>query len=133
MGWKRCPRCNERYSDKEATCPKCKKKKENERQAYYREQNSEKDNMLRTARWRRMRDYIIKRDGGFCQRCWIKYGILNDKNLEVNHIKSRLHYPELMWDENNLITVCHTCNCQLGISDELDFEWQPPEPHEYNF
>ena len=133
MGWKRCPRCNERYSDKEVTCPKCKKKKENERQAYYREQNSEKDNMLRTARWKRLREYIIRRDGGFCQRCWIKYGIFNDKNLEVNHIKSRLHYPDLMWEESNLITVCHTCNMQLGVSDKLDFEWQPPEPHDYNF
>lgn len=133
MGYKRCPRCNERYDDKLDGCPKCKKTKENERQAYYREINKDKDGMLRTTRWKKLRQYIINRDGGICQRCWVKYGIINTDRLEVNHIKSRRDFPELMWEEDNLITVCHTCNCQLGVSNELDFIWTPPIPHEYNF
>ncbi len=131
MGLKKCKHCDKKYDDREQSCPYCKKQRENDRQAQYRQK--EKDNILNTTRWRRLREYIIRRDGGYCQRCWIKYGIITDTCLEVNHIKSRLHYPELAWDENNLITVCHTCNAQLGTSDKLDFPWTPPEPHEYNF
>lgn len=75
-------------------------------------------------KWWKLRDEIIKRDDGFCQRCYYKYNILNDKRLEVHHIKSRKNYPELTFDKSNLITICRTCNAQLGTKDELDFDWE---------
>lgn len=77
-------------------------------------------------KWWKLRDEIIKRDDGFCQRCWHKYDILNDKRLEVHHIKPRSKYPELTFKEDNLVTLCRTCNAQIGTKEVLDFEWKVP-------
>ena len=89
-------------------------------------QNTEKEDLItkHKYKWWKLRDEIIKRDDGFCQRCYYKYNILNDKRLEVHHIKSRKNYPELTFDKSNLITICRTCNAQLGTKDELDFDWE---------
>jgi 5-methylcytosine-specific restriction endonuclease McrA len=102
------------------TCS-CKKKANNEAKRRYYEQNKDLIKPLKTARWRKLRSLIIKRDNGCCQRCLIKYGIINTENLEVHHIKPRSEYPELMFEESNLITLCKTCNLQLGTNG-LDFE-----------
>lgn len=77
-------------------------------------------------KWWKLREEIIKRDNGHCQRCWNKYGILNDQRLEVHHIKPRTKYPELTFEEENLVTLCRTCNAQLGVREELDFAWEVP-------
>jgi 5-methylcytosine-specific restriction endonuclease McrA len=47
-------------------------------------------------------------------------------NLQAHHIKSWRDYPELAYDEDNLITVCKSCNLELGNKNKLDFEWQIP-------
>jgi 5-methylcytosine-specific restriction protein A len=98
----------------------CKKKS---KQKYMRDyQRNDKNNPLKTTRWTKLRKHILKRDNYLCQRCLHKYGILNTKELEAHHIKSRKNYPELVFEESNIITVCKTCNLQLGTKDELDFE-----------
>lgn len=104
------------------TC-KCKQNKtsrNNYQKAYY-QKNKDILKPLTSARWRKLRSLIIKRDGGYCQRCFIKYGIINGDQLQVHHIKPRIEFPELMWEESNLITVCKTCNLQLGTDGKLDF------------
>ncbi|WP_009968574.1 HNH endonuclease, partial [Bacillus subtilis] len=69
-----------------------------------------------------------------CQRCLIKYSIVNSSELQVHHIKPRIDYPELMFEESNLITLCKTCNLQLGTSGELDFKPNINlENHNYDF
>lgn len=100
----------------------CKRSKNNEYKKLYRIKNKESLQPLSTKRWKKLRSLIIKRDKGCCQRCLIKFGIVNTKELQVHHIKPRIDYPELMFDESNLITLCKTCNLQLGTSGELDFE-----------
>lgn len=70
---------------------------------------------------------IIKRDGFLCMRCFIKYNIINSEELTVHHILSRKNYPELMFEDSNLICLCSTCNKQLGTKDKLDFEWTAKE------
>ena len=77
-------------------------------------------------RWRSFRKTIIHRDGNLCQRCFRKYNIINGDSLEVHHIKPRIDYPELMYDELNVVTLCKTCNLQLGTNG-IDFEWETPE------
>ncbi|MFP7230016.1 HNH endonuclease [Bacillus altitudinis] len=67
---------------------------------------------------------IIERDGGYCQRCMIKYNIITTDKLQVHHIMSHEHYPELKWNESNLATLCRTCNAQLGTKDKLDFNFE---------
>lgn len=89
-----------------------------------KKKNNEDEKVLWTYRWKKKREFIKERDGYFCQRCWEKYKILNTEQLEVHHIKSRSKYPELTFEDSNLITICKTCNLQLGTSDKLDFEWR---------
>jgi 5-methylcytosine-specific restriction endonuclease McrA len=89
-------------------------------------QKTDKEDLIvkHKRKWEKLREEIIKRDDGFCQRCYYKYNILNDRRLEVHHIKSRKNYPKLTFDKKNLITICRTCNAQLGTKDELDFYWE---------
>jgi 5-methylcytosine-specific restriction endonuclease McrA len=94
----------------------------NEYQKEYYKKNKETLKPLSSTRWRKLRTVIIHRDKGCCQRCLLKYNIINGTQLQVHHIKPRIEFPDLMFDETNLITLCKTCNLQIGISPELDFE-----------
>lgn len=109
----------------------CSKKKESikkynaSKREYYRK-NKETLKPIMSKRWQKFRLHIIERDGRKCMRCYIKYGIINGKDLQVHHIKPRIYYPEKIFDEDNVITTCKTCNIQLGL-EGIDFEWKPPE------
>lgn len=94
---------------------KCKEKKK-------KKENKETYKLINNTRWRKLRKDILQRDNFECQRCLIKYGIHNYHNLQVDHIKPRIKYPELAYDKNNLITLCATCNNSKGTNEELDFE-----------
>lgn len=122
-----CPKCGIRVVK---MGEKCECELNSNRNAYQREyyqRNKELLKPLRTKRWSNKREKIIKRDQYHCQRCARKYGVLNSNQLQVHHIKSRVDFPELMYDDSNLITVCKRCNLELGTSNKLDFDWQPPE------
>jgi 5-methylcytosine-specific restriction endonuclease McrA len=93
-----------------------------------RERNKE----LTTKRWSKFRQRIIDRDGGHCQRCLIKYNIINSDKLQVYHLKPRIKYPELMYEQTNCLTLCATCNQQLGTAEQLDFDCELSEL-EYEF
>jgi 5-methylcytosine-specific restriction enzyme A len=104
----------------EGTKCSCKKKAKRD---YMREyQRNDKDNPLKTTRWNKLRRHILRRDGYLCQRCLNKFQLLNSNELQAHHIKSRKNYPELVFEERNILTLCKTCNLQLGTSDKLDFE-----------
>lgn len=92
----------------------------NQRKKFYKLND---DGFYSTRKWRKKRSEIIERDGGYCRRCYAKYGLINTDNLTVHHIKSREHYPELSFDDSNLICICMTCNNTLGTKDILDFNW----------
>lgn len=120
-----CSKCGKIVGYKEK-CD-CYKTKRRLKPKYKREEKEEVDLLYKYKyKWWKLRDEIIKRDDGFCQRCYYKYDIINDENLEVHHIKSRKNYPELTFDKSNLITICRTCNAQLGTKDKLDFDWESP-------
>lgn len=74
-------------------------------------------------KWQKLRKTIIERDNNICQRCLKVYNRIETDDLQVHHIKSREHYPQLEYDRDNLITVCRHCNLKLGTKDKLDFEW----------
>lgn len=120
---KMCLKCGKKI-DFNSSCPYCSESKRLEynksKRNYYRE-NREQLKILSSARWRKKRLEIIARDGGFCQRCFIKYGLINSNSLEVHHIKPRIKYPELIFTNSNLITLCKTCNIQLGMNG-IDFK-----------
>lgn len=106
------------------TCS-CKDKLKEQRNNYqkdYYKRNKESLKLLSKKKWKDLRKLIISRDNGHCQRCSIKFDYIEMNNLQVHHIKPRIDYPELMYVESNLITLCKTCNLQLGTKGELDFE-----------
>lgn len=99
----------------------CKKKSRNEYKKEYNKKNKDIHSPLTSTRWKKLRSIIINRDNGCCQRCLVKFSYINSSNLQVHHIKPRIEFPELMFDPNNLLTLCSTCNSQLGTND-LDFK-----------
>lgn len=124
-----CPSCHKLYDiNLECECKKERDKKrrekKNEYQREYAERHPEVVKPIKTARWQRFRQQIIHRDLGHCQRCLIKYGLINSDELEVHHIKARIKRPDLIFDEKNCITLCRHCNIELGTGD-LDFEPNP--------
>lgn len=123
-----CKYCNKIVDQENHKCPN----KEMAHQEYnaskreYYRKNKETLKPIMSKRWQKFRLHIIERDGRKCMRCYIKYGTINGDNLQVHHIKPRIHFPEKIFDEDNVITVCKTCNIQLGL-EGIDFEWEPPE------
>lgn len=104
------------------------------RKQYLAKKVKEKDDgFYSSKRWIKLRKQVLKRDNHMCQRCMIKFDLIETEHLQAHHIKSREHYPELEMDINNIICVCRTCNLQLGTSDKLDFDWAlQEEEKEYN-
>lgn len=123
-----CRYCGKIYNGNH-TCDR-KTEAYNERKREYNRTYTESKE-LRTSRWAKFRKSIINRDNGRCQRCLIKYNIITVSPLEVHHIVARVHDQSRIYDETNTITLCKTCNLQLGIQDKLDFEWEPPKRQEY--
>ena len=128
-----CPDCGKVVDELDHDCPeKNKKRKEyNKYKREYYEKNKELISKLTSAKWKKFRKRIIKRDGNLCLRCYSKYGLINSKNLEVHHIKPRIEYPELMYAEDNVVTICRTCNAQLGTNG-IDWDWKH-EKEEFTF
>lgn len=62
----------------------------------------------RSTRWKHKRLAILRRDGYKCQHCK-RYGRAVEAT-EVHHIKHADEYPELVWENSNLISLCHACH-----------------------
>lgn len=58
----------------------------------------------RSAKWKRKREKILKRDGYQCVECR-KYGRHRPAAV-VHHIKELEDYPELALDDENLVSLC---------------------------
>jgi len=102
-------------------CPCKEGTNRNRYQREYYKKNKEILAPLSSVRWRKLRSLIIKRDNSCCHRCFVKFNLINSVELQVHHIKPRTIHPELMFEESNLLTLCKTCNLQIGLK-ELDFK-----------
>lgn len=90
-------------------------------------QKDSRDKTIGTYKWQKLRLHIINRDNCMCQRCYIKYNIINTDKLTVHHILSRYTHEHLVYNEDNLITLCQRCNNIMGTSNKLDFKWEHKE------
>jgi 5-methylcytosine-specific restriction endonuclease McrA len=59
-------------------------------------------------RWKRKQKQILKRDGYICQWCK-RYGKKTEATT-VHHIKHADEYPELVYTDSNLISLCSACH-----------------------
>lgn len=62
-------------------------------------------------KWRKKREYILKRDGFLCLECK-KYGRHIEAKI-VHHIKEIDDAPELKLKNNNLVSVCASCHNKI--------------------
>lgn len=124
MSRKKICSCGRVVEDNGKRC-ECKRTQKRDYMRSY--QRLHKGDPLKTTTWTKLRQKVLKRDRFMCQRCWYKFGIANSNELQAHHIKSRKNYPELVFEERNVITMCKTCNLQLGTKDKLDFEYRGME------
>ena len=73
-----------------------------------KEYNSETNPFYLTPRWQRKRAAILSRDKYQCQDCK-RYGRAREAK-EVHHIKHLDDFPELAYDNDNLISLCSACH-----------------------
>ncbi len=64
-----------------------------------------------SATWRRKAKAILRRDHYQCQLCK-RYGRISEAQI-VHHKLELAEYPELAFDDNNLISVCKKCHNKL--------------------
>lgn len=96
-----------------------------------KETESKSTKELRTRRWHFFREQVILRDGGECQRCLALHGEHVYYPLEVHHIKPRKTHPELMYDPDNVVTICKSCNAHLALNG-IDFDFKPRNFEDYD-
>lgn len=127
---RKCKYCGKWYdtsTDHNCIISQEKKKVNNrikQRQYYEDNKDTAAYKAIHSKKWRDFRKKVIIADHGMCQRCLIKFGRLNSYNLEVHHIAPRALAPELAFEEDNVVTLCKTCNLELGLNG-IDFDWSP--------
>ena len=62
----------------------------------------------KTIKWKRKRESILRRDGYMCQMCK-RYGKAVPATV-VHHIKHADEYPDLVYADSNLISLCAACH-----------------------
>ena len=64
--------------------------------------------LMADKKWRRTRRIILKAYGRICMRCG------STKKIQVDHIKPKFFFPELMYSFENLQVLCEKCNSWKG-------------------
>lgn len=109
---KTCRYCGETHAVGE-TCPKKPKRK-------YEKEKTDAQRLRSTWAWTKASRNIKRRDGGLCLAC-LSRGIAQTEGLEVHHIVPVEDAPELLTEEQNLITLCQRCH-EAAEHGEIDKE-----------
>ena len=67
--------------------------------------------MYDSAKWKRLRQVVMRRDGYLCQECK-RYG-KRKPGTEVHHVNPVKEHPELALDSWNLILLCSACHNKM--------------------
>lgn len=81
------------------------------------------DAFLSSYEWRRVRMFVLKRDGAKCACCGATPS--DGVRMNVDHIKPRKLFPQLALEPTNLQVLCEVCNHGKGNWDCTD--WRPAE------
>jgi 5-methylcytosine-specific restriction endonuclease McrA len=89
--------------------------------------------LYETTRWRKKREYILRRDGYMCQH-FKRYGKRREANT-VHHIYPLEEYPEYAWCDWNLISLSAKAHDMMhdrvtgkltALGEELKRKTNPP-------
>lgn len=64
-----------------------------------------------------LKRFVLKRDDNTCQRC----GLREPEIMEVDHIIPKRIAPELMYNPDNLITLCPNCHRRKTLEDHKKY------------
>lgn len=81
----------------------------------------------KSAKWKRKREQIFRRDGYVCREC-ARYGKTTEAQT-VHHIYPLDRYPKLALVSENLISLCYSCHDKMhdrntGELTEAGKYWQ---------
>lgn len=107
----RCAKCREKIDYGKSYCEECLEKIQKERNAH-KNKKIDPRSKISSRKWREIRDQAIIRDK-VCILCLVKYNRIFSKGLSVHHIIKRTDDPSLMYDLDNLVTVCRECHEEL--------------------
>ena len=65
-----------------------------------------------TARWGRLREYVLARDNWICRSC-------GEFGNEVDHIEPWSKDDRLFWKQDNLQVLCKTCHSRKTMKETL--------------
>ena len=74
---------------------------------------------LLSPEWRALRAEVLDRYGTRCMRC--QHVPKHSTTVNVDHIKPRLHFPELALVFDNLQVLCARCNKRKGNGHAKDY------------
>lgn len=71
-----------------------------------------------SAEWQSVRQFVLKRSGGLCERCWNK-GIV--RAADVVHHKiiltpQNIHDPNVSLNPKHLVALCQDCHAEVHSS-----------------
>jgi len=68
----------------------------------------ERQRLYKQGHWQELVQSIYARDGFHCRRCGVPK--TERKGLHAHHIRAWAKHPELRFDPENLVTLCHRCH-----------------------
>lgn len=116
----RCNKCRKVIPMGNGYCEKCKPKRKDSIRKKKREDREKEKGVLSTSRWRKVRHAAMVRDQGCCRMCLLN-GYIEYRNLEVHHLLKRVDREDLMYNLDNLVTLCSLHHHYL---EDLPYEEQ---------
>lgn len=108
----RCKKCRTKIDYGNTYCNNCLSKIQTLKNTH-KNKNIQSKAKISSSKWIKTREQAIIRDNGVCILCLVKYNRIFSKGLEVHHIVKRIDDPSLMYDLDNLVTVCRACHEEL--------------------
>lgn len=97
---------NKQYCNLECRNLDYRKRMKGKNSRFWKGGKTKKSKIRKTcAEYKEWRMKVFKRDNFTCQECSER-----NNTIEAHHIKSQSEYPELIYDVDNGLTLCHECH-----------------------
>lgn len=81
----------------------------------------ERQHLYKQGHWQELVQSIYARDGFHCRRCGAPK--TERKGLHAHHLKRWANHPELRFDPENLVTLCHACHKWVHSLENVNREF----------